>query len=102
MLVKRWGFGDEFCARRSRCTRGPTSPRRPSSVILVVHLANMLTRKMGLSSFEWDGQDLAEVPSAQLLGLSRSETLGRGRREGERDHQGRCAPLLSGWFFRQT
>jgi hypothetical protein len=35
----------------------------------------MLTRKMGLSSFEWDGKDLVEVSSAQLLGLS--ETIGR-------------------------
>lgn len=38
--------------------------------------ANRLTRKMGLSSFVWDGKDLVEVSSAQLLGLS-SETIGR-------------------------
>ena len=31
---------------------------------------------MGLSFFEWDGKDLIEVSSAQLLGLS-SETIGR-------------------------
>jgi hypothetical protein len=30
----------------------------------------MLTRKMGLSFFEWDGKDLAEQPSATLLGVS--------------------------------
>jgi hypothetical protein len=36
----------------------------------------MLTRKMGLSFFEWDGKDLAEVSSAQLLGLS-PDAIGR-------------------------
>jgi len=36
----------------------------------------MLTRKMGLSFFDWDGKDLAEVSSAQLLGLS-SEAIGQ-------------------------
>jgi hypothetical protein len=36
----------------------------------------MLTRKMGLSSFEWDGKDLVEVSSAQLLGLS-SDAIGQ-------------------------
>jgi hypothetical protein len=39
-------------------------------------MANMLTRKMGYSAFEWDGVDLAALSSAGLLGLS-SEAIGR-------------------------
>jgi HD-like signal output (HDOD) protein len=75
MLLKRWGFGDEF-SRVVSLHEGANFSSQTNQEILVVHLANMLTRKMGLSSFEWDGKDLAEVPSAQLLGLS-SETIGR-------------------------
>ncbi|MBI5580150.1 MAG: HDOD domain-containing protein [Deltaproteobacteria bacterium] len=75
ILLKRWGFGDEFS--RVVCLHEGTnfSPQTVKE-ILVVHLANMLTRKMGLSSFEWDGKNPVEVASAQLLGLS-SDTLGR-------------------------
>jgi HD-like signal output (HDOD) protein len=75
MLLKRWGFGDEF-SRVVSLHEGANFSSQTNQEILVVHLANRLTRKMGLSSFEWDGKDLAEVSSAQLLGLS-SETLSR-------------------------
>jgi len=75
MLLKRWGFGDEF-SRVVALHEGANFSPQTNQEILVVHLANMLTRKMGLSSFEWDGKDLVEVSSAQLLGLS-SETIGR-------------------------
>jgi HD-GYP domain-containing protein (c-di-GMP phosphodiesterase class II) len=75
MLLKRWGFGDEFSRVVSLHEGGNFSPQT-NKELLVVHLANMLTRKMGLSFFEWDGKDLAEVSSAQLLGLSQ-ETIGR-------------------------
>jgi HD-GYP domain-containing protein (c-di-GMP phosphodiesterase class II) len=75
MLLKRWGFGDEF-SRVVSLHEGANFSSQTDQAILVVHLANMLTRKMGLSFFEWDGKDLAEVSSAQLLGLS-SDTIGR-------------------------
>ena len=68
MLLKRWGFGDEF-SRVVALHEGANFSPQTNQEILVVHLANILTRKMGLSSFEWDGKDLAEVSSAQLLGL---------------------------------
>jgi HD-GYP domain-containing protein (c-di-GMP phosphodiesterase class II) len=74
MLLKRWGFGDEF-SRVVSLHEGANFSSQTNKEILVVHLANILTRKMGLSFFEWDGKDLAEVSSAQLLGLS-SETIG--------------------------
>ena len=75
MLLKRWGFGDEF-SRVISLHEGANFSSQTNKEILVVHLANMLTRKMGLSFFEWDGKDLAEVSSAQLLGLS-ADTIGR-------------------------
>jgi HD-GYP domain-containing protein (c-di-GMP phosphodiesterase class II) len=74
ILLKRWGFGDEF-SRVVSLHEGANFSSQTKKEILVVHLANMLTRKMGFSSFEWDGKDLAEVSSAQLLGLS-SDTIG--------------------------
>jgi len=75
MLIKRWGFGDEF-SRVVSLHEGVNFSSQTNKEILVVHLANMLTRKMGLSSFEWDGKDLVEVSSAQLLGLS-SDAIGQ-------------------------
>jgi len=75
ILLKRWGFGNEFSGVVS-LHEGANFSSQTNQEILVVHLANLLTRKMGLSFFEWDGKDLAEVSSAQLLGLS-SEALGQ-------------------------
>ncbi len=75
MLLKRWGFGDEFQNVVARHEGGSYSDQTHRE-ILVVHLANMLTRKMGYSSFEWDGGDLAELSSARLLGPS-SDAIGR-------------------------
>jgi putative nucleotidyltransferase with HDIG domain len=74
MLLKRWGFGDEFQNVVARHEGGSYSDQT-NREILVVHLANMLTRKMGYSSFEWAGGDLAELSSARLLGLS-SDAIG--------------------------
>ena len=73
MLLKRWGFGEEF-TRVVALHEGDSFSEETNKEILVVHLANLLTRKMGFSFFEWDGTDPAEQPSAQLLGLS-SEVL---------------------------
>jgi putative nucleotidyltransferase with HDIG domain len=75
MLLKRWGFGEEF-TRVVALHEGANFSDQTNKEILVVHLANLLTRKMGFSFFEWDGKDPAELPSAQLLGLS-SEAIQR-------------------------
>ncbi len=75
LLLKRWGFGDEF-QKVVSLHEGANFSAQTNKEILVVHLANMLTRKMGYSSFEWDGSDLAGVSSATLLGLS-ADTIGR-------------------------
>jgi putative nucleotidyltransferase with HDIG domain len=69
MLLKRWGFGEEFI-RVVALHEGANFSEHTNKEILVVHLANLLARKMGFSFFEWDGRDPAELPSAQLLGLS--------------------------------
>jgi len=69
MLLKRWGFGEEF-TRVVALHEGANFSDQTNKEILVVHLANLLTRKMGFSFFEWDGKDPAELPSAKLLGLS--------------------------------
>jgi HD-like signal output (HDOD) protein len=66
MLVKRWGFGDEF-ARVIALHEGSNFTPETESAILVVHLANMLTRKMGFSFFEWDSSDPAGLLSAEIL-----------------------------------
>ena len=69
MLVKRWGFGDEF-ARVISLHEGSNFTEQTKKEILVVHLANLMTRKMGFSFFEWDQKDPAEIPSAVLLAVS--------------------------------
>lgn len=74
-LVKRWGFGEEF-ARVISLHEASNFAEQTKKEILVVHLANLLTRKMGFSFFEWDQKDLAEIPSAVLLGVS-SETISK-------------------------
>lgn len=75
LLLKRWGFGEEF-QKVVALHEGGNYSDQTIPDILVVHLANMLTRKMGYSSFDWDGSDLAELSSARLLGLS-SDTIDR-------------------------
>jgi HD-GYP domain-containing protein (c-di-GMP phosphodiesterase class II) len=75
MLLKRWGFGEDF-TRVVALHEGANFSEQTNKEILIVHLANLLTRKMGFSFFEWDGRDPAELPSAQLLGLS-SEAIQR-------------------------
>jgi HD-like signal output (HDOD) protein len=69
MLLKRWGFGEEF-TQVVALHESANFSEQTNKEILVVHLANLLTRKMGFSFFEWDGKDPAGLPSAQLLGLS--------------------------------
>jgi HD-GYP domain-containing protein (c-di-GMP phosphodiesterase class II) len=68
-LIKRWGFGEEYGKVVALHDASEFAAETPKEV-LVVHLANHLTRKMGLSLFKWDGQDLAELPSAKILGAA--------------------------------
>jgi len=69
LLIRRWGFGEEF-SRVIALHEGSNFTRETDSAILVVHLANMLTRRMGFSFFEWDSKNPVELPSAALLGVS--------------------------------
>lgn len=65
LLVKRWGFDDKFV---KVITHHEDSKFDDNALreILVVHLANMITRSIGLSLFE-DEVDLAELRSSQIL-----------------------------------
>ena len=67
MLLKRWGFDAEFINVINHHEDAEYSPNTVKE-ILVVHLANILTRQIGFSLFEED-IDFAEVQSAQILKL---------------------------------
>jgi HD-like signal output (HDOD) protein len=69
VLVRRWGFGDEF-TRVVSLHEGANYTEQTNKVILIVHLSNILTRKIGLSFFNWDGIELVEILSAKLLGIT--------------------------------
>jgi HD-like signal output (HDOD) protein len=75
MLIRRWGFGDEF-TRVVALHEGSNFTEQTNKEILIVHLSNILTRKIGFSFFDWDGNDPADILSAKLLGLS-SESIDR-------------------------
>jgi len=72
LLLKRWGFGEDFINVLSHHEDKELSPNAEKE-ILVIHLANMLTRKIGFSLFD-DEIDLAELASAQILKME-PETL---------------------------
>jgi putative nucleotidyltransferase with HDIG domain len=67
LLLKRWGFNEEFINVLSHHEDKELTPDTGKE-ILVVHLANMLTRNIGFSLFE-DEIDFTELPSAQILKL---------------------------------
>ncbi|HTY93670.1 MAG TPA: HDOD domain-containing protein, partial [Steroidobacteraceae bacterium] len=73
LLLKRWGFGEDY-ARVIALHEGSNFSPDTNREILMVHLANIITRKAGFSFFSWD--DPAEIISAQLLGVS-PETIVR-------------------------
>jgi putative nucleotidyltransferase with HDIG domain len=75
MLLKRWGFGDEF-TRVISLHEGSNFTDQTNPEILIVHLSNLLTRKMGFSFFEWDGNKTVDILSARLLGIS-TEVISR-------------------------
>jgi len=73
MLVKRWGFGEEFARGIALHEKDElTADTHPA--ILAVHLANRLTRRMGYSFFDPGAEEPAAIVSARLLGVS-SEVL---------------------------
>ena len=68
LLVKRWGFDDKLITVITHHEDSEFS-EDASQEILVVHLANMLTRRIGFSLFEYEG-DFAELQSAQILKIA--------------------------------
>jgi HD-GYP domain-containing protein (c-di-GMP phosphodiesterase class II) len=76
MLLKNWGFDAEFI---NVITHHEDAEFSPDTVkeILVVHLANMLTRNIGFSLFE-EEIDLAELQSANILKLEPEKIEGIG------------------------
>ena len=76
MLLKRWGFDAEFINVISHHEDEEFSPDTVKE-ILVVHLANILTRQIGFSLFE-EEVDFAEVASAQILKLESEQIEGFG------------------------
>ena len=68
LLVKRWGFDDKFINVIIHHEVSEFS-QDTSQEILVVHLANLLTRRLGFSLFE-DEVDFGELQSAQILKIA--------------------------------
>jgi putative nucleotidyltransferase with HDIG domain len=68
LLVKRWGFDDKFIDVITHHEDTNFSEDAPQE-ILVVHLANMLTRILGFSLFE-EEVDFTELQSAQILKIA--------------------------------
>jgi putative nucleotidyltransferase with HDIG domain len=65
LLLKRWGFDEEFTNVITHHEDKELS-QDAEKEILVIHLANLLTRKIGFSLFD-DEIDFAELQSAQIL-----------------------------------
>jgi putative nucleotidyltransferase with HDIG domain len=65
LLLKRWGFDEDFINVLTHHEDQNLSPDTDIE-ILVVHLANMITRRIGFSLFE-DEIDFAELESAQIM-----------------------------------
>ncbi|MGD8524069.1 MAG: HDOD domain-containing protein, partial [Desulfobacterales bacterium] len=64
-MLKRWGFSDGFINVISHHEDIEFSPQAGKE-LLVIHLANMLTRNIGYSLFD-NEIDIAELDSAKLL-----------------------------------
>lgn len=68
-LLKNWDFAEQF-VRVALMHEEPVLNDKTEKSILIIHLANILTRTIGLSHYTDEGLDLAAIESAQLLGLS--------------------------------
>ena len=73
VLLRRWGVEDIFI-KVVTMHENPEFDPPPEKEILVVHLANMLSRTMGYSLFD-NEVDLNELESAKLLQMD-AATLG--------------------------
>jgi putative nucleotidyltransferase with HDIG domain len=82
MLLRRWGFGSEFVKAAALHERTDASAETVKEV-LVVQLANLLTRRMGLSVIPWDGTPPAELKPAALLNIEAPVLEGVERRLSE-------------------
>ena len=67
-LLNRWKFSNEF-VRVVQNHENPTIEDNSSKEIVVVHLANLLTRKIGFSLIEESEERLSETTAAQALNL---------------------------------
>jgi putative nucleotidyltransferase with HDIG domain len=74
VLLRRWGFEDIFI-KVVTMHEDPVFSPETEKEILVVHLANMLTRNIGYSLFE-EGVDFNELDSAKFLQMD-PDTLGQ-------------------------
>ncbi len=85
LLVKRWGFDDKFLNVITH-HEDTEFNENASQEILVVHLANMLTRSLGFSLFE-DEVDFARLQSARILKIAPEtiENIGEELRQIVRD-----------------
>jgi putative nucleotidyltransferase with HDIG domain len=77
-LLRGWDFPQELI-RITQLHENPTLSEHTEKPLLVIHLANMLTRKIGYSLFPDDGLELDALGSAKLLGINSSdlETIGK-------------------------
>ena len=73
-LLRRWGFEDIFI-KVITMHEDPVFSPETEKEILVVHLANMLSRTIGYSLFD-DDADLNELDSAKFLQMD-ADTLGQ-------------------------
>ncbi|MEN6475594.1 MAG: HDOD domain-containing protein [Syntrophaceae bacterium] len=68
-LLKKWEFADQF-VRVAQMHEEPAMNEKTEKSILVVHLANILTRTIGMSNYTDEGLNPAAIESARLLGLA--------------------------------
>ncbi len=71
VLLRRWGFDDIFIKVVTDHEKMVLAPETPKE-ILIVHLANMLTRNIGYSLFT-DAVDFSELESATLLEIDQQK-----------------------------
>jgi putative nucleotidyltransferase with HDIG domain len=67
-ILERWGFNDSFIKVATQ-HENPIFPKNTDPTILVVHLANVMTRKIGYSFFNDNTIDLEDEHSAKLLNM---------------------------------
>jgi HD-like signal output (HDOD) protein len=76
VLLRRWGFDDVFI-KVVTLHEGHELTEETEKEILVIHLANMLTRTIGYSLFD-DEVDFKELDSAKFLEMDPDTLVGIG------------------------